>query len=530
MSKDALPYGLDSIEKSEAILAADLSQLIKEKGLLIDDEVLEEVLNSDQLKSVLRSFYESEASPKTLEQFLNYCAYRPEPVFLEKLIIDIAQSCRNDKKVYSQYQESYLSEVLPADRLELVPKILDEKTSQKITKFRFRIKDEPQLAITSDEFLEDIINFVESGAAVGGLDLQSAQIYRWGVVAYFDELLALMNEMSDNDAEMEYLEDRKEGLRDFIAGFIFCFSDPDNDIFILDQRMSKSLEETLWFAHKIGFEDKGLNDFTEAAITVADKYLGRERKVETSKHPNDVLGKERASAFEHFLTVSRYTFGTMDSLFFNSKFGGKNQLLDRLVTRPDYKIELLYTSLLHDVIEDKQKNGEPMMSEAEVGALLKKADIPESLADQIMKNLKLLNAKRGFEGELISVDEYTDQILKSGNPVLVITKYADILHNSQSETKSKWEKDSEGEKTNKLSALWQQKQKAYDAVIMEMTLNNPVHVRPQDLIKIASANPELFQFKGWATLLRRHPQKENILSALQAETKTKVYELISSVV
>ena len=52
MSKDALPYGLDSIEKSEAILAADLSQLIKEKGLLIDDEVLEEVLNSDQLKSV----------------------------------------------------------------------------------------------------------------------------------------------------------------------------------------------------------------------------------------------------------------------------------------------------------------------------------------------------------------------------------------------------------------------------------------------------------------------------------------------
>jgi|GEM_PF-5319120 len=470
-------------------LREDVADKIIESGFLPGRDLAEKVCDCDFMNAAL------------VDPAINNGGWA---LFLSKMRELALSGIFLEKKIISNLASEdlpFFSEVGAEDRFELLAP-LGEIASQEIQRFAFRVPYEPEGPFMDIEtfVVEHFLLARENG--LHALDLHEAQILRRGIVKYFDKLvpLTLTNEFDEADSEKTL---------DFLAEFIVYFSEAEifgNEPF-LDLKMTKSLQETLSFLQYLG-EGEDLDNYTLAAISVAEPYLKNIRKSQDTKYPNHPDRPEKATPFEHFMSVTRITLGAVESLDLNSRLLG-NDFNEKLKSRPNYLLEIAYTALLHDIVED----GKATMKEVEV--LLAYSELDPLLIEQILKNVVLLNVKGTNNYEA-----YVDSILGSDNPVVLLIKYGDIVHNNKSFTKKKFDKD------GNLSDFWQEKQKAYSRIVESVVVGLPVHVRVKELIDILSANPELLQFEVWKNLLIHHPKRDEVFSALPGFAKKYVGEVL----
>lgn len=328
---------------------------------------------------------------------------------------------------------------------------------------------------------------------------QEAQVFRIGVVRYYHEIFESLTPEEGGD------------LQEYLQGFVEHFSEPrKKTTFFLNQHMSRSLEETIWFEQKMLIETPAIEDFCDCARKVGLHYvksLSNRQRAYPAKHQNKPDDNELASYFEHFMGVVRLSLGYIQSLEKNSTFT-QSTFLKALKERPDYLLETIYTALLHDVIEDKEFTTE------EVEKMLEKANLKSGLVAQILENLNLLNSKRnGTNGERISTEEYVAEIMK--NPVTNVVKFSDIIHNN----KDVYE-NSKFEETGEIKEKWWNKRVAY-APLIEAFMSLPIHMRVQEPAAILNSNRELMQIAGWKSLIRPS-QKDEIMSHLDVPVRERV--------
>jgi len=401
--------------------------------------------------------------------------------------------------------EAYLSEV-PTEARLANRDTMDEADELEMLRFSLRVLEEPAGPfMCCDDFKETLKTCTPGNYEnLGEVDVQTI---RRGAVLYFDEIFV----GSDSDEENALLEN--------LYNFRDHFTEPEfNQSIHLDSKMTKALWETLWFLQQIGLSPEEVSEFRETAIQVAENYFDKHRE-HPAKHQNNPEDNERASFFEHFLAVVRLSLGFVQSLQQNCLFT-PCEFLQELLARPDFWKEISYTALLHDVIEDG------VYSEEAVRKMLQEARLPESLVDQILTNLDLLNSKRTDEsGARISLKNYAEEIHTSNNPVAEVVKGAgDIIHNAKSFRESSKYEVVKGARTLKDS--WKTKQKIYEPLVERM-FALPAHLRAKELIEVLNANSELIGLEAWRKALDKHPEKASIISGLRDYPKRKIEAVMS---
>lgn len=477
--------------KAQKQLKSDLIDRLASSGLSVDDigKACELVVDN-----LIEEYVVFTSNRGDLDNFLFFIKEKGlQGFFLER---EITSTLEIDKS-------PFFSEICADDRFELLES-LDPMVETEIQRFSFRLPHEPIVPFMDyDTFLlEHFLPVRES--SLNRLPLHEAQILRQGISKYFDKLCPQDVVNEDEDAD-------NEKTLDFLSSFIVHFSNQKEfgEEPILDLKMTKSLQETLAFLQHLNFGES-IDDYALAAISVAEPYIKDLRKSQETKYPNHPDKPEAATPFEHFMSVTRIMLGALESLDINSRLLG-NDFNKRLRERPNYLQEIVYTALLHDIVEDGRA------TKAEVEALLVFSGLDADLIGQIMKNIDLLNVTN-FK----TSDDYVESILQADNPVVLLVKYADIMHNNKSATKKKFNED------GTLSDFWIEKQSAYNRIIQAVANELPVHIRIKEMVDILSANPELLQFSAWKQMLSAHPKKKEILSEMKAETRQAVEAILSA--
>ena len=404
----------------------------------------------------------------------------------------------------------YLSEVASAQRLA-EDSLLTDQGRINMLYFSLRLEREAhQAVIPWSVFLGRLAEARNKGFQ--DLEDEDVQFLRQGAVRYFNQIFAL--EPLEGDHELD--DDLRTDIQVYFYDFVDYFSVPEHKSDFLDFKLRQNLKETLWFLEALEFDEGTITEFATTAQGLAMSAIHEQKRGHVAKHYEFAAETQRASPLEHYLAVTRLTLGHIDSLIKNTCIFPQGFVED-LKSRPDFMLEAAYTALFHDILEDKKK------TEYEIRYILGKAGLPPELVDRILENLRLLNGKRaGPDGNEISIEAYSQAILASGNPVVLLVKYADIIHNNKSLNPSKYE---DGQKT--LTDKWQRKQRAYDPIIGAV-LDLPGHIRIEEPRRIFSVNPELAQWPNFRRLLVEHPQKETVLAGIAQSAKQKVTALLAA--
>lgn len=455
----------------------------------------------EPIKKQLRAFLRSQGGNEEVDIKAFWEFLKNRSFLLEKQLRAATPSYRKGLLAETPWEER-LDEEVPLEMRDLLA----------FQKFQLQVVEEPRKNfrfMSCDDFfkahLRPLIKTDDLESGLRALGDEDFQLMRLGLVGHIAELTTREDFL--NKDELSY----------FLADFIAYFSSDEDFENRLDLRMSRSLQETLWFARRMKMTEGEISGFFKTSLKVAEKYTGKFRNADIAKHQNEEGGTEKSSPFEHFMSVTRLSFGALNGLEENSCLLG-NDFLEQIKKRPDYLLEIGYTALLHDVIEDGD------FTKTEVIEFLKEVGLSRELRRQVLVNLKLLNAKRS--GVAGNIEVYVDEILESDNPVVLLVKYADIMHNNKSENKKKWTRNAQGE-TVGVGAEWEFKQRAYDKIIEKIAVDNPVHVRVEELKIVMTENPELLRFPGWCALLNNHHEKEIIIASLPENVQRKVKNLLA---
>lgn len=403
----------------------------------------------------------------------------------------------------------YLSEVYPSGRFN-ERESLSASGERSLMKFHLTSHEDlftnPFMGF--DEFFSEYIVFeAEDDYELAVLRLKpykewdstDVQNFRKGVVIHFTKIFEALTP--------------EEGLdfQEYLQGFIDHFSEDQKGMTrFITPYMSNALEESIWFCQKMLLSTQQIEDFSECAQRVGIRYIVSEKNRQrnhSTKYPVDKFDREKASYFEHFMGVIRLALGYIQSLELHAEFS-ESDFFNLLKARPDYLLEVIYTALLHDVIEDQE------FSEEAVNLMLQEANLAPPLVDQIMKNLDLLNSKRLDEnGVRVSTEVYIEEIMN--NPVTKIVKFADVIHNNKDV-----HKNSKFDENGEIKPRWLEKRTHYGPLI-ENCMNLSLYMRPKEPVAILESSPELMRIEGWRSLVRPS-QKDEIFQQLSGPTRKKV--------
>lgn len=202
----------------------------------------------------------------------------------------------------------------------------------------------------------------------------------------------------------------------------------------LDLRVSRQMDETIWYMEKMKISASGRDAVIRTLLSIEPLYRGKERKFQRNKTEPD----RRETAFNHFLGVLRTSLGLIDLARKNQDLLPPNAVkFFEHFSSEEARLEICLTAATHDVVEDGVIDSDGLRSLLRKCIPLAKANSP-TLDTNLLLNNCLINSFQLDTHNFVEDDgerdypDYTQKILDSKSPVLILTKIADILVNRRS--------------------------------------------------------------------------------------------------
>ncbi len=204
----------------------------------------------------------------------------------------------------------------------------------------------------------------------------------------------------------------------------------------VDLKISRQLDETLWFAESMNLEKEHTEIFLAVAFRLERLYRGQIRRSEFSRYAFGSNNPKEAH-FNHFLRGIDLTLGMADSVMLNpqKKSSKISEQIKGFVKDSVSILELMLTTLIHDSLEDKLKTLEGKdFDKQQLASLLENSGVPSDMVDRLSKRALVLNSKAPLPSEKeksLSYAQYIKRLQQQEDPLLNFVKIiGDISQNA----------------------------------------------------------------------------------------------------
>ncbi len=198
-----------------------------------------------------------------------------------------------------------------------------------------------------------------------------------------------------------------------------------NSVVEVDLKISRQLDETLWFAESLGLEKESIETFLRVVFRLEKLYRGKIRRSEFSRYAFSSDNPSEAH-FNHFLRGIDLVLGVSDRLKNHYKEGPVFDEIRECTKSPENILELMLTVLLHDSLEDKlELEDGRVFDEEALREILSEAQVPNEIIERLVTRTHLLNSKVSIpedEGRALSYGSYITRLQTHGDPFIRLTK------------------------------------------------------------------------------------------------------------